>query len=50
MSNDASCTIIGIETIKITIFDGVVRALREVRHVLDVKEFDFSRNTKLKTL
>ena len=38
MSNDASCTIIGIETIKIKIFDGVVRALKEVRHVLDVKK------------
>jgi hypothetical protein len=38
MGNDATCTIIGIKTIKIKMFDGVVRTLGEVRHVPDVKK------------
>ena len=38
MGNDATCIIIGIETIKIKMFDGVVRTLGEVRHVPDVKK------------
>ena len=38
MSNDATCKVVGIGTIKIKMFDNVVRTLREVRHVLEVKK------------
>ena len=33
MGNDATCTIIGMRTIKIKMFDGVVTKLGEVRHI-----------------
>uniref|UniRef100_A0A2N9H3V7 Uncharacterized protein n=1 Tax=Fagus sylvatica TaxID=28930 RepID=A0A2N9H3V7_FAGSY len=36
--NDATCTIIGMGTIKIKMFDGVVRTLEEVRHIPDMKK------------
>ena len=36
--NDASCKVIGIGTIKIRMFDGVVRTLGEVRHVPDLRK------------
>jgi hypothetical protein len=38
MGNDASCEVIGIGTIKIRMFDGVVRTLSEVRHVPDLRK------------
>ena len=38
MGNNASCKVIGIGTIKIKMFDNVVRTLREVRHVLEMKK------------
>ena len=50
MGNVASCTIIGMGTIKIKMFDGVVRTLEEVRHIPDMREFDFIRNPRLKRL
>ena len=37
MGNDASCKVIGIGTIKIKMFDNVVRTLGEVRHVPKIK-------------
>ena len=37
MGNNASCKATGIRTIRIKIFDGVVRALGDVRHVPDLK-------------
>jgi hypothetical protein len=33
MGNDATCSIIGMGTIKIKMSDGVVRTLEEVRHI-----------------
>ena len=38
MGNVASCTIIGMGTIKIKMFDGVVRTLEEVRHIPDMRK------------
>ena len=38
MGNDATCPIIGIDTIKIKMFDGIVRVLSNVRHVLYLKK------------
>jgi hypothetical protein len=51
MGNDATCTIIGMGTIKIKMSDGVVRTLEKVRHIPDMrKKFDFIRNLRLKRL
>ena len=38
MGNDASCKVVGIGTIKIKMFDNVVRTLGEVWHVPKVKK------------
>ena len=38
MGNDASCKVAGIGNIKIKMFDGVVRTLCDVRHVLDLRK------------
>jgi hypothetical protein len=38
MGNDATCTIIGVGTIKIKMFNGVVRKLEEVRHIPEMKK------------
>jgi hypothetical protein len=38
MGNDATCTIIGMGTIKIKMSDGVVRTLEEVRHISDMRK------------
>ena len=38
MGNDASCKVVGIRNIKIKMFDGVVRTLCDVRHVLDLRK------------
>ena len=38
MGNDATCPIIGIDTVKIKMFDGIVRVLSNVRHVPDLKK------------
>ena len=48
MGNDASCKVVGIGTIKIKMFDNVVRTLGEVRHVLKVKKkINFIGNPRL---
>ena len=36
MSNDATCLVIGIGTVKIKIFDGVVRVFGDVKHILNL--------------
>uniref|UniRef100_A0A2N9I9J1 Integrase catalytic domain-containing protein n=1 Tax=Fagus sylvatica TaxID=28930 RepID=A0A2N9I9J1_FAGSY len=38
MGNDATCTIIGMGTIKIKMSDGVVRTLEKVRHIPDMRK------------
>ena len=38
MGNDAPCKIIGIGSVKINKYDGVVRTLTEVQHVPDLKK------------
>ena len=38
MDNNATCKVVGIGTIKIKMFDNVVRTLGEVRHVPKVKK------------
>ena len=38
MGNDATCPIIGIGTVKIKMFDGVVRVLSNVRYVPDFRK------------
>ena len=37
MGNDVVCKIIGIDNIRMRMFDGQVRTLTKVRHVLDLK-------------
>ena len=38
MGNDATCPVIGIGTVKIKMFDRVVRVLSNVRHVQDLRK------------
>jgi hypothetical protein len=38
LGNDATCTIIGMGTIKVKMSDSVVRTLEEVRHIPDMKK------------
>ncbi|KAL9270861.1 Retrovirus-related Pol polyprotein from transposon TNT 1-94-like protein [Drosera capensis] len=38
MGNDASCNVIGIGTIRIKMFDGVVRTLSNVRHIPELRK------------
>ena len=38
MSNDATCPVIGIGTVKIKMFGGVVRVLSNAKHVPDLKK------------
>ncbi|KAG8498600.1 hypothetical protein CXB51_004852 [Gossypium anomalum] len=42
MRNNASCKIAGVGTIKVKMFDGVVRTLSDVRHVLDSKGYRYT--------
>ena len=37
MCNDASCNITGVGTVIIKMFDGILRMLRDVKHVPDLK-------------
>lgn len=45
MGNNVSCKIAGIGTVKIKMFDGVVRTLVDVRHVPDLKRNLISLST-----
>ena len=38
MGNDATCTIIGMGTIKTKMSDGVVKTLEEIRHIPDMRK------------
>ena len=38
MGNDARCKAIGLGTIRVRMFDGIVRILTNVRYVLDLKK------------
>ena len=38
MGNDATCLVIGISTMKIKMFDGIVRVLSNVRHVPELRK------------
>jgi hypothetical protein len=37
MGNDQSCRVVGIGTVRIQMFDGVIRTLTDVRHIPDLK-------------
>ena len=42
MGNDVACSVIGIGTVKIKMFDGVVRVFGDVRHIPDlIKNLNF---------
>ena len=45
MGNNASCKVAGIRTVHIRMFDGVIRTLGDVRHVLDLKRNLISLST-----
>ena len=45
MSNNASCKVDGIETVRIKMFDGIVRTLGDVRCVPDLKRNFISLST-----
>ncbi|KAG8498213.1 hypothetical protein CXB51_006868 [Gossypium anomalum] len=45
MGNNASCKIASVRTIKVKMFDGVVRTLSDVRHVPELKRNLISLNT-----
>ena len=45
MGNNASCKVAGIGTVRIKMFDGVVRTLGDVRHVPDLKRNLISLST-----
>ena len=45
MGNNASCKVAGIRTVRIRMFDGVVRTLGDVRHVLDLTRNLISMST-----
>ena len=38
MGNNITCTVVGIGTMRIKMYDGVVRTLSDVRHVPDLKK------------
>jgi hypothetical protein len=38
MGNDATCSVIEIGTVKIKMFDGVVRVFEDVKHILDLRK------------
>ena len=45
MGNNASCKVAGIGIVHIKMFDGVVRTLGDVKHVLDLKRNLISLST-----
>ena len=45
MGNNASCKVVGIRTIHIKIFDGVIRTHGDVKHVPDLKRNLISLST-----
>ena len=50
MGHNASCKVVGIGTVRIKMFDGVVRTLDDVRHIPDLKRnriFFITLNSKV---
>ena len=45
LGNNMSCSVVGIGTVAINMFDGMTRTLKEVRHVLDLKRNRISLGT-----
>ena len=45
MGNDASCRVVGMGNIRVKMFDGVIRTLCDVRHVLDLRNNMISLGT-----
>ena len=45
LGNNISCSVVGIGTVAINMFDGMTRTLKEVRHVLDLKRNRISLGT-----
>ena len=45
MGNNSSCKIVSIRTVKINMFDGIVRTLIDIRHILDLKRNLISLST-----
>ena len=45
MGNDACCKIVSVGTFRIKMFDGIVRTLEDVKHVLDLKRNLISLST-----
>ena len=45
MGNNSSCKIVGIETVKIKMFDSIVRTFTNVKHVTDLKRKLISLST-----
>ena len=45
MGNDASCRVFGIWNIRVKMYDGVIRKLCNVRHVLDLRMNPISLRT-----
>ena len=38
MGNNATCKTVGIRSIRIKMYDGIVRTLTDVRHVLELRK------------
>ena len=45
MGNEAPCKIVGICTVRIKMFDGIIRTLGDVKHVPDLKRNIISLST-----
>ena len=45
MGNDASCRVVGMGNIRVKMFDGVIKTLCDVKHVLDLRKNLFSLGT-----
>ena len=45
MGNNASCKVVGIGTVRIRMFDGVVRTLGDIKHAPDLKRNVISLST-----
>jgi hypothetical protein len=38
MGNDVACKIVGMDIIRIRMHDGIMRTLKNIRHILDLKK------------
>lgn len=37
MDNDVSCRIVGVDSVKVKMYDGVIRTIIDIRHVHDLR-------------